>query len=67
MCWVESRLARCAVCRKCAVRFDTLCANMGFSATFQKCFRAGLVMGKWLISHGGPVGASPADWSTLNQ
>jgi hypothetical protein len=49
------------VCHKCAVPFDTLCANMGFFATFQKCFRAGLVMGKWLTLHGGPAGTSPAD------
>jgi hypothetical protein len=29
------------VCRKCAVRFDTICAKSGFFATSQKCFRGG--------------------------
>jgi hypothetical protein len=55
------------VCHKCAVWFDTLRANMGFSTTFQKRFRAGLVGGKWLISHGESIGESPADSTTLNQ
>jgi hypothetical protein len=31
------------VCRKCAVRFEPLCANMAFFDTSYKCFRAGLV------------------------
>jgi hypothetical protein len=30
------------VCRRCAVRFEPLCAFMGLFDTFQKCFRAGL-------------------------
>jgi hypothetical protein len=35
--------SRIEVCRKCAVRFEPICANTGFFATSVKCFRAGLV------------------------
>jgi hypothetical protein len=31
-----------------AVRFEPVCANMGFFDTSAKCFRAGLVVGKLL-------------------
>ena len=31
---------------ECAVRFEPVCANMGFFAISTKCFRAGLVVGK---------------------
>jgi hypothetical protein len=35
---------------KRAIPFEPLCANMGFFATSPRCFRAGLVLGKCLIS-----------------
>jgi len=44
--WCRSRSAMCAA--ECAVRFEPVCANMGFFATSIECFRAGLVMGKSL-------------------
>ena len=34
------------VCRKCAVRFDSLCAKSSLFNTSSKCFRAGLVVSK---------------------
>jgi len=37
------------VCRKCAVRYAPLCANMGFFDTSCECFRAGLGQSKLLI------------------
>jgi hypothetical protein len=42
-------LTRCAA--ECAVRFELIRANTGFFDTSAKCFRAGLVVGKSLISH----------------
>ena len=38
------------LCHKRAIRFEPLCANTGFFATSPRCFRAGLVKGKCLIS-----------------
>jgi hypothetical protein len=46
----KARHKRCAA--ECAVRFEPVCANIGFFATSTKCFRAGLALGKWLISNG---------------
>lgn len=40
----EIGLSRCAA--ECAVRFEPVCANVGFFATSTKCFRAGWVVGK---------------------
>jgi hypothetical protein len=40
----EGRRKRCAV--KCAVPFESVCANMSFFDTSIKCFRAGLAVGK---------------------
>jgi len=37
------------VCRKCAARFEPLCANMGLFDTSVKCFRAGLIRRKSMI------------------
>ena len=37
------------VCRKCAVRFESVCAKMSFFDTSAKCFRAGFIVGKLLI------------------
>ncbi len=38
------------LCHKRAIRFEPPCANTGFFATSPRCFRAGLVEGKCLIS-----------------
>jgi len=37
------------VCRKCAVRFEPICANSAFFATFVARFRAGFSESKSLI------------------
>jgi len=50
------------VCRKCAVRFEPMCANTGFFDTSTKCFRAGLVMGKSLKGLVSAEGIEPSTY-----
>jgi hypothetical protein len=51
---------KCAA--KCAVRFESVCANVDFFGTLARCFRAGLVLGKCLILNGdyGPRNDNPS-------
>jgi hypothetical protein len=46
---LEYAQAQTKVCRKCAVRFEPLCANSAFFDTSFERFRAGLSNGKLLI------------------
>lgn len=61
------RGAKKYLCHKRVTRFAPLCANTGFFATFQKCFGAGLVMGKRLISKWDSEKNAIQAFLTLNQ
>ena len=42
--------------RRCAVRFESMCANTDFCDTSTECFRAGSVVGKRIILKGAQKG-----------
>jgi len=46
----SASIGETALCHKRAIRFGPLCAKSSLFATCQKCFRAGVVLGKCLIS-----------------
>ena len=55
------------VCRKCAVRFDPMCAKALLFNTRADCFRAGLIVGKLLNCNGYKTRKTLSDSPTLNQ
>jgi len=55
------------VCRKCAVRFDPMCAKALLFNTRADCFRAGLVVGKLLMFNDVQTRKTLSDSPTLNQ
>ena len=55
------------VCRKCAVRFDPMCAKALLFNTRADCFRAGLIVGKLLMFNGAQTRETLSDLPTLNQ
>ena len=55
------------VCRKCAVRFDPMCAKSLLFNTRPDCFRAGLIVGKLLNLNGDKTWKTLSDSPTLNQ
>jgi hypothetical protein len=55
------------VCRKCAVRFDPMCAKSLLFNTELDCFRAGLIVGKLLMFNGAKTRKTLSDSPTLNQ
>ena len=56
------RVLRTLVCRKCAVRFEPICANAGLFDISAECFRAGLVEGKSLKRVVSAVGIEPTTY-----
>ena len=55
------------VCRKCAVRFDPMCARSLLFNTEPDRFRAGLIVGKLLMFNGAKTWKTRSDSPTLNQ
>jgi len=55
------------LCHKRAIRIEPVRANTGFFDTSAERFRAGLVVGKWLISEWNQQDRPTASSQTLNQ